>query len=98
MTNGMRYTVTEKQRKLMEKISRKFRRRSWWYRTKRKILLPFLKLTPAKNIVWAEGYGGRYPACPRCGEYVYYADTCCFCGQRLRDGQTIGQVLEEHER
>ena len=98
MTNGMKCTVTEEQRKSLEKINRQIMRKSWWYRTKRKFLLPFLKLMPAQDIVWTIGYGGSYPACPRCGEYVYYADLCCFCGQRLRNAQTVGSVMEKHER
>jgi hypothetical protein len=94
----MKCTVTEEQRKSLEKINRQIMRKSWWYRTKRKFLLPFVKLMPAQDIVWTVGYGGSYPACPRCGEYVYYADLCCFCGQRLRNAQTVGSVMEKHER
>lgn len=98
MTNGMKCTVTEKELKSIAKLNRQISRRTWWRRTKRKLLLPFLKLMPAQDIIWTEGYGGSYPACPRCGEYVYYADLCCFCGQRLRNAQTVGLVMEKHER
>ena len=96
MTNGMKRLVTERDLKSMAKINRQIMRRTWWRRTKRKILLPFLKLMPAHDIVWTEGYGGKFPACPRCGEYVYYEDMCCFCGQRLRNNKkTVGGVLHE---
>lgn len=37
---------------------------------------------PAK-VVWAEGYGGGYPACPNCGEPAYEVDRCVFCGQKF---------------
>ena len=94
MTNGMRRTVTEKQQNALDRINRQIRRRTLLRRMKRKILLPFLKLMPARHIVWTDGYGGSYPACPRCGEYVYYRDMCLFCGQRLKDAVTVGQMLE----
>jgi hypothetical protein len=51
-----------------------------------------------RRIVWAEGYHGSYPVCPCCGEYVYYKDLCCFCGQRLEDATTVGAVMESHGR
>ena len=96
MTNGMKRMVTERDLKAMAKINRQISRKSWWRRMKRKILLPFLKLMPAQEIVWADGYGGKFPACPRCGEYVYYADMCCFCGQRLKENtKTVGGVMDE---
>lgn len=98
MTNGMRNTMDEQKERLLNSINRDIRFHSWCHRTKRKLLLPFRKMMPAREIVWADGYGGKFPACPRCGEYVYYADMCCFCGQRLIDGQTVGRVLEKYER
>ena len=94
MTNGMRRTTDERAEKMLAKMNRQISRRAWWRRTKRKILLPFLKLMPEKDIVWADGYGGSYPACPRCGEYVYYRDMCCFCGQRFSGKvTTVGEVM-----
>ena len=46
MTNGMKCTVTEKELKSIAKLNRQISRRTWWRRTKRKLLLPFLKLMP----------------------------------------------------
>ena len=97
MMDGMRRDPYREQM-MLRKINRKIRRKSWMHRTKRKLLLPFLKLMKPKPIVWADGYGGKYPACPRCGEYVYSDDMCCFCGQRLTGKQTVGKVLEARER
>ena len=85
------------QEKRMKKINREIRRRSWMRQTRRKLLLPFIRMKRAKPIVWEAGYGGNYPACPRCGELVYYTDMCCFCGQRLKDGVPVGKVMEQHE-
>ena len=84
--------------KRLKKINRQIRMRSWKHRTKRRLLLPFIRFMKPKDIVWADGYGGKYPACPRCGEYVYYDDMCCFCGQRLANSTTVGRVMESHER
>ena len=98
MINSMKRTVTEKELESIAKLNRQISRRVWWRRTKRKILLPFLKLMKPRQIVWTRGYGGSYPACPRCGEYVYYEYMCCFCGQRLTGGPTVGRVMEKHGR
>lgn len=84
--------------RLMKKINRRIARRNWMHRTKRKLLLPFRKLMKPKEITWAAGYGGLFPACPRCGEYVYYKDLCCFCGQRLKDATTVGAVMDKYGR
>ena len=94
MTNGMRRTVTEKQQNALDRINRQIARRSAMHRMKRRMLLPFRRLMKAREIVWTDGYGGSYPACPKCGEYVYYRDLCCFCGQRLKEGITVGQILD----
>ena len=68
MTNGMRHEVmTDRERRMLNRINRRIARSTWWYRTKYKLLHPFLKLMPAREIVWRETYGGSYPACPRCG-------------------------------
>ena len=99
MTNGMRRTVTERQMKQIEKTNRKIRRQTMKHQLKRKMLLPFRKLMRAKQIIWVPGYGGSYPACPRCGEYVYYADLCCFCGQRFKENRlTVGGVMDGREQ
>ena len=97
MTNGMRHeVVTERERRLMNKINRQIRRKTQWRRTKRKLIYPFVKLMPAKEVVWRETYGGSFPACPRCGEIIYYYDMCIFCGQHLKENTTaIGGVLDE---
>ena len=99
MTNGMYHPPEpERARKTWDKINRKILRRSKLHQLKRRFLLPFRKLMKAREIVWADGYGGKYPACPRCGEYVYYADLCCFCGQRLKENRhTVGGVLDGRE-
>lgn len=86
------------EQRTMKKINRRIRFNSWRHRAKRKVLFPFRKLMKPRRIVWAEGYHGSYPACPRCGEYVYYKDLCCFCGQRLEDATTVGAVMESHGR
>lgn len=97
MINGMRHVVmTDRERKMLNRINRRIARSTRWNRTKYRLLHPFLKLMPAREIVWRDTYGGSYPACPRCGEMVYYIDMCCFCGQRLKDNtKTIGGVLDE---
>lgn len=99
MMNRMKHEVlTDWQRKQMRKINRWITRKNRWRKLKRKLLMPFLTFMPAKEIVWRESYGGWYPACPRCGEMIYYCDMCIFCGQRLKDNQkTIGGVLDERE-
>ena len=97
MTNGMRPVPrTERQNKMLDKINRKIMRMTRWYHLKRKLIYPFVKLMPAKEIVWRETYGGSFPACPRCGEIIYYYDMCIFCGQHLKENTTaIGGVLDE---
>lgn len=43
-----------------------------------------------KKVVWMEDYdGGKYPACPCCGEPAYYPDQCCFCGQPFEQDDEI---------
>ena len=95
MTNGMRRTTDERAEKMLAKMNRQITRRTKMRELKRRILLPFLKLKKPRDIVMAEGYGGSYPACPRCGEYVYYRDMCCFCGQRFSGKvTTVGEVMD----
>ena len=54
----------------------------------------FGKYRKPMEIIMEEGYGGTYPACPRCHELVYYENRCCFCGQPFKDGaKTIGMVI-----
>lgn len=97
MTNGMRHEVmTDRERRMLDRINRRIRRKAQWYLLKRKLLHPIVKLMPAKEIEWRDGYGGSYPACPRCGELVYYCDMCVFCGQHLKENtKTIGGILHE---
>ena len=88
----------KRQTRKLKRIQRKIARISRYHQLKRKILLPFLKLKKPREIVWRDSYGGSYPACPRCGEMVYYQDMCCFCGQRFKDNRmTVGGVLNARE-
>ena len=100
MTNGMRpIPRSEREIRMLDKINRRITRKAKWYRLKRKLIFPFVKLMPAKKIVMREDYGGPYPACPRCGEIIYYYDMCIFCGQHLKENRkTVGGMLDERER
>lgn len=93
MNNSYNSTMTVRSMKLLEKTNRKFRRSVRLNQLKRKLFFPFRLMMKPKEIVWMEDYGGSYPACPRCYEYVYYPDQCCFCGQRLKENvMTVGGV------
>ena len=84
--------------KRLEKANRHYRRCVRINQLKRKLFLPFRFLMRPKEIIWLEDFGGMYPACPRCYEYVYYSDQCCFCGQRLKNNdQTVGGVSDGWE-
>lgn len=64
----------------------------WFWRG---ILCFFGKFQKPREIVWEKGYGGTYPACPRCHELIYYENRCCFCGQPFKNGaKTIGSVID----
>ena len=80
------------------RMDRWIRRRSMMHQAKRKMLLPFIKLRKPREIVWERTYGGMFPACPRCGELVYYKDMCVFCGQRFtKNDKTVGGVMDAGE-
>lgn len=70
-------------------------RLSWKWRTVRNFFGRFRK---PREIVWEESYSGMVPTCPRCHDFVYYQDKCCFCGQRFLPGaETVGKVLDNAE-
>lgn len=100
MTNGMRpIPRTEQQDRMLNRINRRIRWKTRWYRIKHCLAFPFVKLMPAKEIVVRYSYGGPFPACPRCGEMIYYYNMCIFCGQRLKmNTRTVGGMLDERER
>lgn len=66
------------------------------HRCRRRIRFFIGSRMPDAGIAWKQVNGGRdVPVCPRCGEYVYYADQCCGCGQHFLPGAvTIGEVME----
>ena len=98
MTNGMKRHMSDRDMERIQKMNRKHYRKVRMIRIARKITFPIHRLAKPQRVAWVKGWRGRYPSCPRCGEYAYHVNMCCFCGQRFLDGQTIGQVLEKYER
>ena len=83
--------------------SKRMKRFLFWFRMRQRfawiwrgILCFFGRFQKPREIIWLESYGGKYPACPRCHEMVYYENRCCFCGLPFKDGaQTVGRMLEK---
>lgn len=65
----------------------------WWkwgftYSIKRwfeaHIRVPLGGLRKPVPLGWQDGYGGKEPVCPHCGEMPYSYEQCVFCGQRFK--------------
>ena len=81
----------------MDELRMSIRERIDWlfWKTRRRIRFFIGSRLPDAGIVWKEERGYTLPACPRCGEYVYYDRQCTMCGQHFLPGAiTIGEVLD----